>query len=99
MYMEIILLQPVPATEVAGRQNRSGKGREKRDGSAGNQEGEDIYETEITIEELINYLFDDLNLPDIDRKKLAELESIRSFKISATSARSIPPGLLKKICY
>lgn len=34
-------------------------------GGAGNIEGEDIYETEITIEELVDYLFDDLNLPDL----------------------------------
>jgi sporulation protein YhbH len=74
-------------------QEKAGK---KGDGSAGNQEGEDIYETEITIEELINYLFDDLNLPDIDRKKLAELESIRSFKNLGYQRKGIPPRLAKK---
>ena len=31
-----------------------------------------IYETEITIEELVGYLFDDLNLPDLDQKKLSQ---------------------------
>ncbi|MFZ5989905.1 MAG: sporulation protein YhbH [Bacillota bacterium] len=66
------------------------------DGQAGNQEGEDIYETEVTIEELIKYLFDDLNLPDIDKKKLAEVESIRSFKNLGYQRKGIPPRLAKR---
>ncbi len=65
-------------------------------GQAGNQEGEEIYETEITIEELINYLFDDMNLPDIDKKKIAELESIRSYKNLGYQRKGIPPRLAKK---
>lgn len=71
---------------------KSGKG----DGQAGNQEGEDIYETEVTIEELIKYLFDDLNLPDIDKKKLAEIESIRSLKNLGYQRKGIPPRLAKR---
>jgi len=66
------------------------------DGQAGNEEGEDIYETEVTIEELIRYLFDDLNLPDIDRKKMAEVESIRSFKNLGYQRKGIPPRLAKR---
>lgn len=65
-------------------------------GQAGNQEGEEIYETEITIEELINYLFDDMNLPDIDKKRIAELESIRSLKNLGYQRKGIPPRLAKK---
>jgi len=65
-------------------------------GQAGNQEGEEIYETEITIEELINYLFDDLNLPDIDKKRIAEQESIRSYKNLGYQRKGIPPRLAKK---
>jgi len=65
-------------------------------GQAGNQEGEEIYETEITIEELINYLFDDMNLPDIDKKKIAELESIRNYKNLGYQRKGIPPRLAKK---
>lgn len=68
----------------------------KGPGGAGNQEGEDIYETEITIEELIGYLFDDLNLPDIDRKKLSELESDKSFRSLGYQKKGIPPRLAKK---
>lgn len=66
------------------------------DGQAGNQEGEDIYETEITIEDLIKFLFDDMNLPDIDRKKLAELDSSKSYKKLGYQRKGIPPRLAKK---
>ncbi len=66
------------------------------EGQAGNQEGEDIYETEITIEELIKYLFEDLNLPDIDKKKMAEIESIRSLKNLGYQRKGIPPRLAKR---
>lgn len=89
----------------------SGQGNEKRGdkigqdkmgqegegaGQAGNQEGEEIYETEITIEELIKYLFDDLNLPDIDKKKMAEIESVSYHKNLGYQRKGITPRLAKK---
>ncbi len=70
-------------------QSGNGKGR------AGNQEGEEIYETEITIEEVIRYLFDDLNLPDIDKKQLSQLEE-KSYRKLGYQQRGIPPRLAKK---
>jgi sporulation protein YhbH len=73
------------------KEEQQGKGK----GKAGNQEGDDVYETEITIEELIKYLFDDLQLPDIDKKKLAEIESIRNFKKIGYQRKGIPPRLAK----
>lgn len=63
---------------------------------AGNQEGEDIYETEITIEELVNYLFDDLELPYLDRKKLSENESENGFRNLGYQRKGIPPRLAKR---
>jgi uncharacterized protein len=68
----------------------NGKGR------AGNMEGEEIYETEITIDELINYLFEDLKLPAIDRRKLAEIESTKAIKKLGYQRKGIPPRLAKK---
>jgi uncharacterized protein len=65
-------------------------------GGAGNQEGEDIYETEITIDELIGYLFEDLKLPDIDKKKLSELECEKSFRNLGYQNKGIPPRLAKR---
>jgi sporulation protein YhbH len=85
-------------TEKRGDRVGNGKSYGKKangKGQAGNQEGEDIYETEITIEELINYLFDDINLPDIDRKKLADLESISTRQLGY-QRKGIPPRLAKK---
>jgi len=70
-------------------QNGSGKGK------AGNQEGEEVYETEITIEEVIRYLFDDLNLPDIDKKQLSQLEE-KSYRKLGYQHKGIPPRLAKK---
>lgn len=71
-------------------------GRNDGQGGASDQEGEDIYETEITIEELVNYLFEDLKLPDLDRKKLSELESERGFRKLGYQKKGIPPRLAKR---
>lgn len=65
-------------------------------GGAGDQEGEDIFETEITIEELINYLFDDLDLPDVDRRKLSELETDSGRRTLGYKKKGIPPRLAKR---
>ena len=46
-------------------------------GHAGNQPGVDYYETDVTLEELINIMFEDLELPDLERKRLHEIESER----------------------
>ncbi len=72
------------------------EGRNGGHGGAGTQEGEDIYETEITVEELVNYLFDDLKLPDLDRKKLSELSSGNCFRKLGYQKKGIPPRLAKK---
>jgi sporulation protein YhbH len=72
------------------KEGHSGKGQ------AGNEDGEDIYETEITIEELINYLFDDLELPDLDKKRLANVETISERRNSGYQRKGIPPRLAKK---
>jgi uncharacterized protein len=63
---------------------------------AGSDPGEDIYETEITLEELISYLFDELNLPYMERKNLAEIETITKQKWSGYKHKGIPPRLAKK---
>jgi len=43
-------------------------------GKAGDQPGIDYYETDITLDELIDILFEDLELPDLERKKLRAIE-------------------------
>ncbi len=51
-------------------------------GQAGNKPGVDYYETEITLEELVDIMFEDLELPDMERKKLREVpvEALRKRK-------------------
>jgi sporulation protein YhbH len=60
--------------QVVGKaEGQDGEGKDK----AGDRPGADYYETEVTLEELIDIMFEDLELPDLERKALRELESIR----------------------
>lgn len=77
--------------------NNSGQSQGPGTGDqAGNTEGEDIYETEITIDELVNYLFDDLDLPYMERKKLSQLETLSKFKRKGYQLKGIKPRLAKR---
>ena len=52
------------------------KGKKKQRGKpdkAGNEKGEEYYEVEVTLEELTEYLFKDLNLPELEKKKMKEI--------------------------
>ncbi|MBA5851148.1 sporulation protein YhbH [Clostridium sp. cel8] len=76
---------------------RDAKGSKgKGGGNAGCEEGEEIYETEITLEDLMNYLLEDLELPLMDKKKFKELISHNSFKKSGYQKNGINPRLAKK---
>jgi sporulation protein YhbH len=44
---------------------------------AGDKPGVDYYETDVTLEELIEIMFEDLELPDLERKKLREIAAQR----------------------
>ncbi|GAA0180743.1 sporulation protein YhbH [Clostridium sediminicola] len=86
-----------------GNQKRGDKiGTDKSDGKgqgkngAGNNEGEDIYETEVTIEDILNYLFEELELPNMNKKKFSEIETENSTKRSGYQKRGIRPRLAKK---
>jgi sporulation protein YhbH len=59
---------------------RAGKKGEKGQGPAGSEPGVDYYETEITLEELVDIMFEDLELPDMERKILKEALSERTAK-------------------
>lgn len=63
---------------------------------AGNEEGEDIYETEITIEDAIQYLFEDLQLPYLQRKKFSDVITENSSKRWGVRYKGIPPRLSKR---
>lgn len=62
--------------QVVGKTD--GEGHDQ--GQAGNQAGVDYYETDVTLEELIEIMFEDLELPDMERKILREIPSDRLSK-------------------
>src|SRR5205823_4386623 len=62
--------------QVVGKAKQHGKGEDK----AGDQPGSDYYETDVTLEELIDIMFEDLELPDLERKALRQIEAYRLAK-------------------
>ncbi|NMA70227.1 MAG: sporulation protein YhbH [Desulfitobacterium sp.] len=54
--------------DILGRENSRRQGKGNGSG-AGNQPGVDIYEAEVTYEELSAILFEELKLPNLDEKK------------------------------
>ncbi|GAA0083930.1 sporulation protein YhbH [Clostridium sp. CTA-7] len=63
---------------------------------AGNSPGDDIYETEITMEELMDYIIEDLELPNLDRKRYSEIVTESSGKKRGYQRYGINPRLAKK---
>jgi sporulation protein YhbH len=61
------------------------KGQAGQPDKAGNQKGEEYYDVEITLDELAKYLFDDLNLPDLEKK---QSDAIYSERIKRKGYRS-----------
>lgn len=57
-----------------------GKDGDKGAGQPGNQPGVDYYETDVTLEELIEIMFEDLELPELKRKTMREILSERTSK-------------------
>jgi sporulation protein YhbH len=64
--------------QVVGKAGREGQGA--GDEKAGDRPGIDYYETDVTLEELIEIMFEDLELPNMERRALREVESDRSSK-------------------
>jgi sporulation protein YhbH len=63
---------------------------------AGSAEGDEYYELDISLEDLAQYLFEDLELPYMERKKFSWLESEKSSKRWGIQKKGIPPRLSKK---
>lgn len=76
-----------------GSESEKGKGAKSGPGS---EEGEDIYETEVTIDDVLGYLIDDLELPDMDQKKFSEIITNSSSKRCGYQRYGINPRLAKK---
>ena len=72
-----------------------GKKKGSKPGKAGNEQGEEFYEVEVTLEELSEYLFKDLELPDLEQKQMKEILSER-YKRKGHRNEGIRPRLSKK---
>jgi len=64
--------------QVVGKVGKGGPGQ--GDDKAGDRPGVDYYETDVTLEELIEIMFEDLELPNLERRALREIEAERSSK-------------------
>jgi len=64
--------------QVVGKTGKGGPG--KGDDMAGDRPGVDYYETDVTLEELIEIMFEDLELPNLERRALREIQSDYSTK-------------------
>ena len=76
------------------KQKAKGQGQK-----AGNERGEEFYEVELTLDELAKYLFDDLNLPDLEKKSdasvFAEKIKRKGFRTKGIRARLSKKETLK----
>src|SRR5882724_13115368 len=72
------------------------KGGQRGEDKAGDQPGTDYYETDVTLEELIDIMFEDLELPDLERKALRQIEAYRLAKRKGYRAVGIRVRLDKR---
>ena len=81
------------------RGQKIGKGKKEKQASPGdkpgNEAGTEYYDVEITLEELADYLFADLELPDLERKSLKKIMS-EKLRRKGFRKQGIVPRLDKK---
>lgn len=83
--------------EKRGDKLGSSEGKPKNGNQgAGNNQGDDIYETEVTLEELMDYIIEDLDLPNLDRKKYSEIITESAGRKRGYQRYGINPRLAKK---
>jgi sporulation protein YhbH len=80
-----------PAPGGDGQGNQQGKGGKPSDSA-----GEDYMETEVDIEELIAMMMDDLQLPDLRRKEIAETVVPAGWNFEDIEKHGLKPNLDKK---
>ncbi len=79
--------------DQVGKIKKDGQGEE---GPAGDQPGEDYFETDVTLDELVEIMFEDLELPDLEKKPLRVLETMGARKRSGTKRAGVRAHLDKK---
>ena len=78
-----------------GQQVGDARKEQEKGDKAGNEPGVEYYEVEITLEELASYLFDSLNLPELEKKQLKKLMA-EKMKRHGYRNQGIRPRLDKK---
>jgi len=82
-----------------GQKINSGKSKRRagagKPDKPGNEKGEEYYEVEISLDELAQYLFDDLNLPELEKKSFPNIFS-NTVKRKGYRKEGIRPRLSKK---
>mgnify|MGYP003670546936 CR=1 FL=1 len=74
---------------------RAAKGQEQGSGKASDKKGDEYYDVEVTLEELAEYLFADLELPDLEKKQF-KFVSQKTIKRKGYRFQGIRPRLSKK---
>jgi hypothetical protein len=74
---------------------RSDGARDQGTGKGSNEKGDHYYDVEVTLEELAEYLFGDLELPDLEKKQFRFI-SQESIKRKGYRFKGIRPRLSKK---
>lgn len=74
---------------------RAEKGQGQGTGKASDQKGDEYYDVEVSLEELAEYLFADLELPDLEKKRF-RFVSQESIKRQGYRFKGIRPRLSKK---
>ena len=82
--------------QKGGKFAKGKKGKGKGDpNKPGNEKGEEFYEVEVSLEELTDYLFKDLNLPELEQKQMKEIMS-ETYRRKGYRNEGIRPRLSKK---
>lgn len=79
--------------QVIGKKKKQ-KGQGEPD-KAGNKKGEEFYEVELTLEQVADYLFKDLELPNFENKKNAQVVA-KKIRRKGYRTKGIRPRLDKK---
>jgi len=74
---------------------RAGKGQSQGTGKGTNEKGDEYYDVEVTLEELAEYLFADMELPDLEKKQFRFITE-ETIKRKGYRFQGIRPRLSKK---
>lgn len=80
--------------DIIARRPQNGEGEGN---GAGDQPGEDNFETEIDISEIFEWLCEELGLPKLKKREGQEIEVRKGWKLSGVKKTGIPPRLKKKL--